>query len=90
MADIHTQFQVQDNGLITILLDDPTFVRAETVLVNLRSGEISALLQQKLHSLGEAPDNVVRAFCKHTDVLLSATRIDGSSLSLKSHLVFMN
>lgn len=87
MSDIHSSFTLQDNGVIRITLDDPTFVRAETVLVDATSGEVHALLQQKLHSLGPAPANVVRAFCESSDVMLSATRIDGSCLALRSHVV---
>ena len=87
MADVHSSFTLQDNGVIRITLDDPTFVRAETVLVDATSGEVHALLQQKLHSLGPAPANVVRAFCESSDVMLSATRIDGSCLALRSHVV---
>lgn len=87
MADIHSSFKVHDNGGVHITLDDPTFVRAETVLVNMKNGEISALLHQKLHSLGAAPANVIAALRHERDVTLSATRIDGSALQLRSHLV---
>ncbi|MBL8641668.1 MAG: hypothetical protein JNL76_06065 [Alphaproteobacteria bacterium] len=87
MPDIHSSFTLQDNGAIRITLDDPTFVRAETVLVDMESGEVHALLQQKLHSLGAAPANIMRAFSENSDVMLSATRIDGSSLVLRSHVV---
>lgn len=87
MADIHSSFQIRDNGGIHITLDDPTFVRAETVLVNISSGEVHALLQQKLHSLGAAPANIVKAFSENSDVMLTATRIDGSCLALRSHVV---
>jgi hypothetical protein len=61
MADIHSSFKLKDNGVIHITLDDPTFVRAETVLVNVNSGEVKALLHQKLHSLGIAPANIIVA-----------------------------
>lgn len=87
MADISSSFKLKDNGGIHITLDDPTFVRAETVLVNIKSGEVSALLQQKLHSLGEAPANVMTAFQNKCDVTLTAIRIDGSCLELRSHVV---
>ena len=87
MSDIHSSFTLQDNGVIRITLDDPTFVRAETVLVNRASGEVHALLQQKLHSLGAAPESVMQAFFENSDVMLSATRIDGSCLALRSHVV---
>jgi hypothetical protein len=87
MADIQSSFKLHDNGHVHITLDDPTFVRAETVLVNIKSGEVSALLQQKLHSLGSAPENIMGAFQKKCDVTLSATRIDGSCLELRSHIV---
>ena len=90
MADIQSSFKVHNNGGIHITLDDPTFVRAETVLVDLVSGEVHALLQQKLHSLGEAPANVVEAFVTNSDVTLSATRIDGSCLELRSHVVILH
>lgn len=87
MADIHSSFKLQDNGGISIMLDDPTFVRAETVLVDMASGEVSALLHQKLHSLGAAPANVINALRSERDVTLCATRIDGSPLMLRSHVV---
>jgi hypothetical protein len=90
MADIHTSFSLHGNGAVRIILDDPTFVRAETVLVDLQSGEVQALLQQKLHSLGAAPANIVEAFRGHADVTLSAIRIDGSCLALKSHVVIVH
>jgi len=87
MPDILSSFKLHDNGGVHITLDDPTFVRAETVLVNIQSGEVQALLQQKLHSLGSAPANVMAAFKNNCDVMLNAIRIDGSHLSLKSHVV---
>ena len=87
MPDIGSSFTLQDNGSVHIVLDDPTFVRAETVLVDMRSGEVSALLQQKLHSLGAAPVALVEAFRTTRDVMLSATRIDGSHLQLRSSVV---
>jgi len=87
MSDIQSNFKLHDNGGIHITLDDPTFVRAETVLVNIRSGEVKALLQQKLHSLGNAPANIIAAFKVKDDVVLHATRIDGSHLELRSHVV---
>ena len=90
MADIQSSFKLHDNGGIHITLDDPTFVRAETVLVNIKSGEVSALLQQKLHSLGAAPANVMTAFQKNCDVTLRAIRIDGSCLELRSHIVLIH
>ncbi len=87
MADIQSNFKMNDTGGIHITLDDPTFVRAETVLVNVRSGEVKALLQQKLHSLGNAPANIIAALRSRDDVTLHATRIDGSHLELRSHVV---
>lgn len=90
MSDIHSSFRLQDNGGVHIILDDPTFVRAETVLVDMRSGEIQALLHQKLHSLGPAPANIMAAFRDNSDVMLSAIRIDGSNLQLKSHVVILH
>jgi 16S rRNA (guanine527-N7)-methyltransferase len=66
MSDVHSCFKLKDNGGIHITLDDPTFVRAETVLVNVKSGEVKALLQQKLHSLGIAK---VASFAPNTTVL---------------------
>lgn len=90
MSDIHSNFTLRDNGGVHIILDDPTFVRAETVLVDMRSGEIQALLHQKLHSLGSAPANIMAAFRENSDVILSAIRIDGSSLQLKSHVVILH
>ena len=90
MADIHSSFKLREDGGVHITLDDPTFVRAETVLVNLKSGEVQALLHQKLHSLGAAPDDIIALFENKRDVTLSATRIDGSNLQLRSHLVVMH
>lgn len=90
MADIQSSFKLHDNGGVHITLDDPTFVRAETVLVDLKSGEVQALLQQKLHSLGAAPANLMAAFECRSDVTLSATRIDGSCLELRSHIVILH
>jgi hypothetical protein len=87
MSDVHSCFKLKDNGGIHITLDDPTFVRAETVLVNVKSGEVKALLQQKLHSLGIAPANIILALKSRDDVTLHATRIDGSCLELRSHVV---
>lgn len=86
MADICSSFEKHVNG-IRINLDDPTFVRAETVLVDMASGEVQALLQQKLHSLGEAPQHVLDVLRTERDVTLRAIRIDGSSLELRSHVV---
>lgn len=90
MSDIHSSFKLHDNGGVHITLDDPTFVRAETVLVDMRSGEVQALLQQKLHSLGAAPANVMAAFKNRGEVMLNAIRIDGSNLQLKSHVVILH
>jgi len=90
MADIHSSFKLHDNGAVHITVDDPTFVRAETVLIDMKSGEVQALLQQKLHSLGAAPHQIVQSFRNKTDVTLSATRIDGSCLSLRSQLVILH
>lgn len=90
MSDIHSSFSLRDNGGVHIFLDDPTFVRAETVLVDMRSGEVQALLHEKLHSLGAAPANIVAAFKENCEVMLSAVRIDGSSLQLRSHVVILH
>lgn len=90
MSDILASYEVQRGGGLSILLDDPTFVRAETVLVDLRSGEVSALLQQKLHSFGSAPANILTAFRENRDVMLKAVRIDGSHLELLSAVVLVH
>lgn len=89
MADIHSSYKLHADG-VHITLDDPTFVRAETVLVDLKSGEVQALLHQKLHSLGAAPMDIIALFENKCDVTLSATRIDGSHLQLRSHLVILH
>jgi hypothetical protein len=90
MSDIQSSFSVVDNGHIQITLDDPTFVRAETVLVNRQSLEVHALLQQKLHLLGALPSTLLMAFQKSSNVTLRAIRIDGSCLELKSQIVMIN
>lgn len=90
MSDIHSSFSLNDQGGVHILLDDPTFVRAETLLVDMRSGEIQALLHQKLHSLGAAPANIMAAFKDNCEVMLSAVRVDGSNLQLRSHVVILH
>lgn len=90
MPDIHASYEVLNEGIVAISIDDPTFVRADTVLVNLQSGEVSALLEQKLHSLGAAPSNVMQAFRENRDVMLRATRIDGSTLLLRSSVVLVH
>lgn len=87
MSDICSSFKCHEKGGVCITLDDPTFVRAETVLVDMASGEVQALLQQKLHSLGEAPEHVLNQLRTERDVTLRAVRIDGSSLELRSHVV---
>ncbi len=90
MSDIQSSFSVFDNGHIQITLDDPTFVRAETVLIDRQSRQVHALLQQKLHLLGDVPSNLFMAFQKSSNVTLRAIRIDGSCLELKSQIVMVN
>lgn len=90
MSDIHASYEIHHGGIVSITLDDPTFVRAESVLVNLASGEVSALLQQKIHSLGAAPSDIIELFRENRDVTLRAVRIDGSMLALRSEIVLVH
>lgn len=90
MADISTSFCVLDTGLASILFDDPTFVRSETVLFDRQNGYVEVLLQGKLHQVGQVPSELMARFAENKDVLLTAVRIDGSSLELKSRLVIVS
>ena len=56
-------------------------------MITRHNREAFALLHQKLHSLGEIPQDIMTAFCENRDVMLRATRIDGSVLEMRSHLV---
>lgn len=90
MFDISSDFSVRDAGMVAISFDDPTFVRAESVLFDSSSGIVEVLLQGKLHPVGQVPEKLMLLFAENRDVILSAIRIDGSHLELTSRLVVLN
>lgn len=76
---------------MAISFDDPTFVRSEMVLYDRHNGVVEVLLQGKRHAVGHIPGELAAMFADAGgDVILSAERIDGSVLELKSRLVVMN
>lgn len=90
LFDIHSHFSIRDSGLMAISFDDPTFVRSEMVLYDKENGLVEVLLQGKRHPVGHIPVSLAEMFAEAGDVILSAERIDGSVLELKSRLIVMN
>lgn len=90
MADISTGFLLNDAGKVAIVFDDPTFVRAETITLDLKSGSIHAILHEMYHHLGTLSAELAAAFSHNSQVLLTSKRGDGSIIDLQADLIVYN
>ena len=90
MADISTGFLLNDAGKVAIVFDDPTFVRSETITLDLRSGEVHAILHEMHHHLGTISGELAEAFAGNSRVLLTSRRGDGSVIDLQADLIVYN
>lgn len=90
MADISSGFMLNGAGKVAIVFDDPTFVRAETITLDLKSGELYAILHEKQHHIGAVSERMAQAFAHNRHVLLTSRRGDGSVIDLNADLVVYN
>jgi hypothetical protein len=90
MADVSSSFLRNGSGDVAIVFDDPTFVRAEIVLLDRSRGAVHALLHERLHLIGEVSRDMADMMCQKSDVLLSSVRPDGSVLDMRADLRLMN
>lgn len=90
MADISTGFLVNEAGKVAIVFDDPTFVRAETITLDLKSGALHAILHEMNHHIGTVSGNMATAFACNSHVLLTSKRGDGSIIDLQADLIIYN
>ena len=90
MADISTGFLLNDAGKVAIVFDDPTFVRAETITLDLKSGTLHAILHEMHHHLGTLSADLAKAFSYNSQVLLTSKRGDGSVIDLQADLIVYN
>lgn len=90
MADISSGFLLNQAGKVAIVFDDPTFVRAETITLDLKSGAVHAILHEHHHHLGEVSSRMAEAFACNSHVLLTSRRGDGSIIDLRADLIVYN
>lgn len=90
MADISSGFMLNDAGRVAIVFDDPTFVRAETITLDLKDGTLHAILHEKYHHLGKVSGKMAEAFANNRHVLLTSKRGDGSIIDLRADLIVYN
>lgn len=78
--DTRAAFIRNNTGDVCITFSDPTYVRAETIVVDEDSSAVYAILHERAHYLGNLSRAMATSFAKNDHVLLSALRPDGSIL----------
>lgn len=82
--DAHATFLQNQRGEVCISMDDPAYVRAETVLIDRTDGSVHAILHESDHLLGHATPLMLKAMTDHGSALLSALRADGTLLEISA------
>ncbi len=82
-----TSVTVEPGGSVAIHFNDPNFVRAELIRVNVQSGCLEAILHEGAHEVGQVPKNLTDALARQSKVCLSAIRPDGSLLEMNAGVV---
>lgn len=80
--------KVTSNGTsVAIQFDDPNFVRAEWIRLDVQSGLLEAVLQEGSHEVGQVSKDLTDLLARQTHVVLSAVRPDGSILEMDANVV---
>lgn len=90
MSEISTGFMINQAGQVAIVFDDPNFVRSETIILDLATGTLHAVLHEQGLLIGNVSEAMAAAFANSTRVLLTSRRCDGSVLDLHADLVIYN
>jgi hypothetical protein len=91
---INTNFLMHEQGGMTIMFDDPNFVRSETIIFDQSTGVLHAVLEDKPVSIGHVSGALAAAFTrqaqKQSKIQLSSLRVDGSVLDLEANFIVIH
>jgi len=80
--EVNAAFMRNHRGAVCIAFSDPSYVRADAILVDRASGAVHAVLHENSCLIGHVSGGMVRAFTENREVLLTALRPDGTVFEL--------
>lgn len=81
---VEAAFLCNRHGEVCIAFADPSYVRAEIIVLDRSCGAVHAVMYESDHLLGYVSGPMVEAFAAREEVLLTATRSDGSVFELSA------
>jgi len=79
---VSAAFMRNHRGAVCIAFSDPTFVRADSIIVQRGTCAIHATLDEADHLLGHVSEAMADAFVENREALLTAMHADGSVFEL--------
>ncbi len=79
---VNAAFMRNHRGEVCIAFPDPSWVRADSIIVDQRNGAVHAVIHESCNLLGHVSPAMAAAFVQRQAALLTALRPDGTVFEL--------
>lgn len=77
---------VSDGDQVSLVFNDPSYAKAEKILLDRESGALHAVLHENAHYLGRLDPDILAFFLNKQDVTLAGTNGQGKQIILRASL----
>lgn len=90
MGIVNAGYLQNAKGEMAIFLDDPGFVRAETIILDRTDNSVHAVLFEGAHCLGQISSTMARALRHGDEITLYARPMAGDVVDMRAKLSIRN